>query len=136
MGSLTTEIKTGEENKSRLLTTLVNISVEKSKISTTRDIPKDVTENESINQTKEKRNLSAVEDALTVLLGDKPSEENKITSEQFAVVLELDGFLQENERKEEESLQRVDDLVSKAIVYIEDAITLRERIEKRLLANH
>ena len=82
---------------------------------------------------KKDEDRSAVQKALSVLLGEHPSEENKLTPEQFAAVLKLDDFLREEERKEEKRFQKVDNLVEKAIELIDGAVTLRENVEKRLI---
>merc|ERR1711874_110217 len=77
--------------------------------------------------------LSAVDEALSKLLGPKPSENSKLSPEVFSVVIKLDDFLKEEEREKEKKVAKVENLVDSALEFIEGAVTRRENAEKRLI---
>ena len=75
----------------------------------------------------------AVKEALSALLGENPSEEEKLTVEELAVIIKLDAYLQEEERNENARVEKMENLVEKAISFIDGAVTLREKVEKTLI---
>ena len=97
------------------------------------EIDEDDTEiNQKENKEKADERFNALEKALSVLLGDEPSEEKKLTTEEFTAVVNLDGFLKEEEKK----VEKIENLVEKAVNLVDGAVTLREGVEKQLVGNN
>lgn len=92
-------------------------------------INKDLEEAEEVNDTpseEKKEDFDVVHRALTHIFGDQPSEEEKLTPEVFAAVLELDEFLRDEEEALREQQAQVDDLLSSALDYVDTAVSHRE----------
>lgn len=77
--------------------------------------------------------LSAVQEALSKLLGSKPAEDSKISPEVFSVVLQLDDFFKEEEKQKSRKINEVENLIDTALGFIDGAVTRREHAEKRLI---
>jgi len=77
--------------------------------------------------------LSAVDEALSRLLGPKPSEESKLSPEVFSVIVQLDEVLKDEEREKKKKVKQVESLVDSALGLIEGAVTRRENAERRLI---
>merc|ERR1712106_787908 len=88
---------------------------------------------ENSNSFEEDDDLSAVDEALSKLLGSKPSEESKLSPELFSVVLRLDDFFKEEERRKSKKVNKVENLIDSALGLVEGAVTRRENAEKRLI---
>ena len=84
---------------------------------------------EELNKKRDEEQ-SAVQEALSVLLGENPSAENKLTVEEIAAIIKLDDFLQKEERKEKAQVKKIENLVEKAIGFVDGAVTLREKVER------
>jgi len=82
---------------------------------------------------EEKENFDAVQEALTILIGENPSEEEKLSPEVFNAVLELDKFLREQEKERTKKKTQVDDLLNSALDYVDTAVSKREEAEERLV---
>jgi len=87
------------------------------------------------NEVEAKKDYGAVREALSVILGEKPSEEEKLTIKEIEAVIKLDTFLQEDEEKTKKSKEKVSNLVNTAVDFVEGAVNLRENAEKILIGN-
>jgi len=72
----------------------------------------------------------AVNLALTTLLGENPTENQKLSSEFFSVVLELDDFFKEEEKEEKEKIDQIGDLVDKALDLVNGSVSRKNPIQK------
>merc|ERR1719431_1339633 len=72
----------------------------------------------------------AVNLALTTLLGENPTENQKLSSEFFSVVLELDDFFKEEEKEEKEKIDQIGDLVDKALDLVNGSVSRKNLIQK------
>lgn len=82
---------------------------------------------------EEKESFDAVQKALTILIGDNPSEDEKLSPEVFAAVLELDKYLRVEEKERTKKKTEVEDLLNSALDYVDTAVTKREEAEERLV---
>ena len=71
---------------------------------------------------EEKGDHSAVEQALVRLLGPNPKPEDRISTKQLEVILQLDDFLQQEEERRVEMKRRVESLADKAIDLVSGSI--------------
>jgi len=81
---------------------------------------------------EEEDTLDVVHAALSAIIGDDPSEEQKLSPEVFAAVLELDEFLKEEEEERRQKEKKVDTLLSSALDFIDSAVGRREAAAARL----
>jgi len=86
-------------------------------------------------QEKDEDSLDVVHAALSAIIGDDPSEEQKLSPEVFAAVLELDEFLKEEEEERRQKEKKVDTLLSSALDFIDSAVGRREAAAARLELN-
>jgi len=83
-------------------------------------------------EAKEEDTFGAVQEALTFLIGDNPSEEEKLSAEEFKAVIELDKFLRTEEEQRKRKENEVDSLLKTALEYVDSAVDRREEAEGRL----
>merc|ERR1711971_1437805 len=83
----------------------------------------------------EEDSLDVVHAALSAIIGDDPSEDQKLSPEVFAAVLELDEFLKEEEEERRRKEKKVDTLLSSALDFIDSAVGRREAAAARLGLN-
>jgi len=84
---------------------------------------------------EEEDSLDVVHAALSAIIGDDPSEDQKLSPEVFAAVLELDEFLKEEEEERRQKEKKVDTLLSSALDFIDSAVGRREAAAARLGLN-
>ena len=89
--------------------------------------------NENIKEDEASQDYSAVEEALTTLLGRDPSMEQKVSPTFVETAVRLDQFLQEEEEKKHETVDKVNILLEEAIGLASGVVHLRENVEERLL---
>lgn len=85
---------------------------------------------------KKEEDFTAVQNALTVLIGENPSEDEKLPQEVFSAIIELDKFLIEQQKQREKKKTQVQSLLSSALDLVDTAVSRREQAEKRLLSIH
>ena len=95
----------------------------------------DELKNEDAYMNKESQDKSAIKEALSTLLGEEPSEEQKLTVEEIEAIIKLDALLQEDEKNTNVSVTKINDLVETAVNFVEGAVNLREDAEKRLIGD-
>merc|ERR1712083_855134 len=89
-------------------------------------------EDEDVEEEEEEDDsLDVVHKALAAIIGENPSEEQKLSQEVFAAVLELDEFLKEEEERRQKE-KKVDTLLSSALDFIDSAVERRESAAERL----
>jgi len=81
---------------------------------------------------EEEESLDVVHAALSAIIGDEPTEEQKLSPEVFAAVLELDEFLKEEEEERRQKEKKVNTLLSSALDFIDSAVGRREAAAARL----
>ena len=96
-------------------------------------LEKSMIRKEEVEENEEDEDLSAVQTALSTLLGSNPSEESKLSPDVFSVVLKLDKFFQQEEKQKAKKVDKVENLVDTALGFINGAVTHREHAEKRLI---
>ena len=72
---------------------------------------------------KKENDFSAVEKALTMILGKKPKKQNKISPDILATIIELDEFLKEEEEERQERVNRAKSLADRAIQLVAGSFT-------------
>jgi len=99
------------------------------------EMVKDTKETKAAKEAPEekKENFNAVQKALTVLIGENPSEEEKLPQEVFAAIIELDKFLMEEQEKRKKKQNQVESLLTSALDLVDTAVSRREEAERRLL---
>jgi len=85
---------------------------------------------------KEEEDFSAVQNALTVLIGENPSEDEKLPQEVFSAIIELDKLLIEEQKQREKKKNQVQSLLSSALDLVDTAVSRREKAEERLFSLH
>ena len=73
---------------------------------------------------KEKNEFSAVEEALTRLLGKDPKKQNKISSDILETVIELDEFLREEEEERQARVDTIRSLADRAIDLVTGSVDI------------
>ena len=66
-------------------------------------------------QSEEEQDYSAVETALTKLFGDNPEDDDKISPENLEIIIELDRFLQQEQRRQNAMKRKLENLADEAI---------------------
>jgi len=84
------------------------------------------------NVKEEEDSIDVVHAALSAIIGDDPTEEQKLSPKVFAAVLELDVFLKEEEEERRQKEKKVDTLLSSALDFIDSAVGRREAAAARL----
>lgn len=99
------------------------------------EVNKDLVEAEEVDEKPledTQEDFDVVHRALTNIFGDQPTEEEKLTPEVFAAVLELDEFLRDEEEALREKQAQVEDLLSTALDYVDTAVSHREDASRLL----
>ena len=76
------------------------------------------------SQKEEKNEFSAVEEALTRLLGKDPQKQNKISSDILETVIELDEFLREEEEERQARVDTIRTLADRAIDLVTGSVDI------------